>query len=633
MAVDKTTSSNNKVKKLNKECKNDIYLMIMLKNEKLRITVTMDSCKNFVKGFFVLDTGSTDGTQDIVRNYCKEHNIKLYMKESPFTNFRDSRNELITFAENELKTLGYDSSIANKEAPFFLLLDCNDELQGGEHMVKLIKQKGHDIYGLNVKQMWKSSASTDTFYYPRFIKAFHKWTYKRLVHEYVSSDLIEEKKISQTEVFELCPKVDSMILFQDRTKDGDSSFKRFSRDKKILHGEYLKDQKDSRTLFYLAQSFACLGEFENAYRFYRFRTKETGFIEELYQSFVRLGNLGSELKHSKYETIQYYFQAIYNFNRVEPMVLLTSMYYVPVDPKLEKTKWHVANLFSSFACSLTFPNCVLFVNKTDYEYNRWHNDSIVSFYNSNIKKDEDNLKDVKEKCKKAIDAKNAEVDKKNMSFYDSFKVPPYTSRKFEDVKIFNKCIEFKTDQTNSRIKNLHEYDFWKNELIKYDVHEDFKDPLYNLHLKFFAYFKLGEVSESLNYDWSESFIWYWKAFELLPRVEPLIKLAEHYIHKQQQYPVGYMLMTYACKLEYPESALLINKDHYEYTRYHLLSIAAYHYGLMEPGKNNIYECRDILPSRVLELGNKCCLKACKKGQQVDKKNLEFYIELKKKKRF
>ena len=67
-------------------------LVMMVKNEEKRIRVSFDSVKDYTDTFVILDTGSTDTTIEICREYCKEHGITLHLKEDPFVNFCYSRS-------------------------------------------------------------------------------------------------------------------------------------------------------------------------------------------------------------------------------------------------------------------------------------------------------------------------------------------------------------------------------------------------------------------------------------------------------------------------------------------------------------------------------------------------------------
>ena len=66
--------------------KNDthIALLIMCKDEEKRIEVTLESVKDTVKSIVCYDTGSTDNTISILKNFCEKNNIVLRLKEGSF---------------------------------------------------------------------------------------------------------------------------------------------------------------------------------------------------------------------------------------------------------------------------------------------------------------------------------------------------------------------------------------------------------------------------------------------------------------------------------------------------------------------------------------------------------------------
>ena len=53
-----------------------LCLNMIVKNESKIITRCLDSVKDYIDYFVICDTGSTDGTQDIIKDYFKKHNIK-----------------------------------------------------------------------------------------------------------------------------------------------------------------------------------------------------------------------------------------------------------------------------------------------------------------------------------------------------------------------------------------------------------------------------------------------------------------------------------------------------------------------------------------------------------------------------
>ncbi len=250
-------------------------LVMMVKNEEKRITVSFDSVKDYTDTFIILDTGSTDSTIEICREYCKTNGITLHLKEDPFVNFCYSRNVLLDYCDEVLKKQRY-----------LLQLDCNDELRNHKELMDFITNYKGAATGFYLKQQWWTGNNMDSYFNIRMCKSHAKWRYKGVVHEYIIQEglSVKELRLSGGKTTE---RLENVVLFQDRTLDDDKSFKRFYRDKEMLFAEFLREPKDPRTLFYLAQTCGCLGNMQDAYKFYCLRTKneDVGFIEEIYQSY------------------------------------------------------------------------------------------------------------------------------------------------------------------------------------------------------------------------------------------------------------------------------------------------------------------------------------------------------------
>ena len=230
-----------------------IAVLMMVKNEKKRLHVSLESVKDFADSLVIFDTGSTDNTIDICKEFCEKNKIPLRLKQGDFVNFEVSRNVSLDFADSF------------PDIDFILLMDTNDELKGGKELREFAEKfKRHDSTGFLICQEWWSGV-IDKYYNIRFVRAHQEWRYKGSVHEYIESRIEKNRK---QQVVKL---PDNISLYQDRTQDDDKSGKRFKRDKELLLIDYIKNPKETRTIFYLAQTFSCLGEKEDAYYYYKYR--------------------------------------------------------------------------------------------------------------------------------------------------------------------------------------------------------------------------------------------------------------------------------------------------------------------------------------------------------------------------
>jgi glycosyltransferase involved in cell wall biosynthesis len=142
-----------------------LYFVAIVKNEASNFRATIESVKDVVDGIVVLDTGSTDGTQDIVRAAAGNVPCKLY--EEPFVDFATSRNRVLELAE--------------ADAPVFTLMLSGDEtLHNGKALRDALeKERDTDTGGFTVELR----NDLIRWLYTRVLRTDAKWRYVGVVHE------------------------------------------------------------------------------------------------------------------------------------------------------------------------------------------------------------------------------------------------------------------------------------------------------------------------------------------------------------------------------------------------------------------------------------------------------------------
>jgi hypothetical protein len=367
-----------------------IGLCMMVKNEQDNILKSLNSIKNVCNDIIIYDTGSTDNTINIITNWCDKNDKKLYLKTGDFVDFSISRNVLLDYAY----------SIENIH--YLLLLDSADELQNGNIFLKECEKyiNNKNVNAFYLTQVWLSGISTTRYFNIRCIKNYCNWKYYEPVHEYIA---IKDEKGNNINSEPL--KLENIILFQDRNLDGGKSLSRFSRDKEILLKHHEKNPTNERTIFYLAQTYSCLSEYENSIEWYKKRTEMKGYNEEIFYSYYSIGNCMQSLNKDLYEIVPYYLKAFNFIKRIEPLVKLSKLF------RLKLNDTNIAYMFIKMACQLPYTDCMLFVDDYMYKYERWHELGICSYY----------VKDYisgKEACLKALSFKpDSEIDKNNLKFY------------------------------------------------------------------------------------------------------------------------------------------------------------------------------------------------------------------------
>jgi glycosyltransferase involved in cell wall biosynthesis len=388
-----------------------IAVLLMVKNEKKRLNVSLESIKDFANSLVVFDTGSTDNTIQICKDFSEKYKIPLRLKEGTFVDFATSRNESLDFADSF------------EDIDYILLMDTNDELRGGEHLRRFAEEYVDNKSSgfLMVQEWW--SGQHDKYYNVRFIKAHKRWRYVGVVHEYIKTDIDEEPIVKLPDI---------AILYQDRTQDDDKSGKRFKRDKELLTTQYIKDPTEPRTVFYLAQTCSCLNEHAESLYYYKIRATLEGFQEEKFHALLRSGELTQKLGHDWHDSMMFYIKAFEHSHRAEPLLFI-AIHYIQIK------MWVMAFTFIKLACSIDYPkDAILFVNRHDYDYKRWHLLGIVAYYVGQFADGKAGCINAINYCKQTDSKINTDIDEKNLKFYEEKEaelimqrggiVPPPTSQ-------------------------------------------------------------------------------------------------------------------------------------------------------------------------------------------------------------
>jgi glycosyltransferase involved in cell wall biosynthesis len=214
-----------------------------------------------VNGFadkaIILDTGSTDGTQEWLKNKCP---LPVALYQEPFINFEASRNRLMELAQNA--------------ADWLLLLDDDMALRfvdGGSPVLT----KG--VLKASVGNYLLPHSGALLYWHPRLVKGSYLWKYVGVTHEYLEPQG-EQRALLGVEVDH----------FYVHTPE------KFTRDLRLLTADLARDPADVRTVFYIANTLRDMGQLVPAIHFYEMRVKMGGWDQEIYESMYEAARLAED---------------------------------------------------------------------------------------------------------------------------------------------------------------------------------------------------------------------------------------------------------------------------------------------------------------------------------------------------
>lgn len=265
---------------------NLLKLHMIVKDESERIKKTLESVKPFIDSWCILDTGSTDGTQEIIKEVFKDIPGKLY--EEPVIVYDNTG--FIDYAATRNRGL----ELAGTDSEFILLLNGDDSLENGEALRKFCEEHVDDEYAA---YFFRITGETRGWYdSTRLMKPKYKWRYCNPTHEVLCGDSNIKVRVSGATIFHEQDPLEKRIA-------------RWKRDEYILSDWLKKHPGDHRTIFYLAQTYECLGQLDNALEFYLKRAELKGWAEEQYEAFRRAARCAERLGHNWSEIQQLYLDA------------------------------------------------------------------------------------------------------------------------------------------------------------------------------------------------------------------------------------------------------------------------------------------------------------------------------------
>jgi glycosyltransferase involved in cell wall biosynthesis len=309
-----------------------IALAMIVKNEATVIRRCLATVRPWITHWAIVDTGSTDGTQDIVR--AEMADLPGQLIERKWVDFATNRNQSLELA----RSLGAD---------YTLIIDADEEFVPVDESVTL-DGLGADSYAAR----FHLTGSDDAVWVRRvLIKSSLPWRYEGEIHEHLECDGAGQSQPMPFEIFS----------HSDGARNQDRIAK-YRADAKVLRRMVKRAPTDGRSWYYLAQSLSGCGEVDKAIDAYEKRASLPGWNEEIFSSLYQIAAL-KDYRGDHWEDVARAYLRAYECRptRAEPLWALAVLHN-------DRDMPAAAELYARRAASIPRPPDALVVHESVYKF-------------------------------------------------------------------------------------------------------------------------------------------------------------------------------------------------------------------------------------------------------------------------
>src|SRR5581483_5656361 len=236
-----------------------IGLCMIVKDESAVIERCLDSVRPLIDYVLIEDTGSTDGTQEIIRAYLRRHGIPGEVIEEPWRNFAYNRTHVMARLRE------------NVSVDYALIMDADD---------RLVIDSGFDAAAFK-SGLWADSYQVEIwlrstrYSRPQICNSRLGFYFRGVIHEFLEGPSIGFSTAT-AEGFHIAAGVEGA-----RSNDPD----KYRKDALRLERELARETDAfmrTRYTFYLAQSWRDCGENAKSVAAYLERAEQGGWNEEVF---------------------------------------------------------------------------------------------------------------------------------------------------------------------------------------------------------------------------------------------------------------------------------------------------------------------------------------------------------------
>ncbi|MDQ6472541.1 glycosyltransferase family 2 protein [Flavobacterium sp. LHD-80] len=240
-----------------------ILLNMIVKNEAKIISRLLNSVETTIDALVICDTGSSDNTVEIIEDWAKSKGILYKVVQDQWVNFGFNRTNAVYYAKEYL--INTDNKL---EDWYLLFLDADMQLMVDSLFDK--NKLNHPAYSI-------MQCHDNSFEYSnvRLVRADVEMKYMAPTHEYLYIGDLQDTILSSLKINDI--------------GDGGAKVDKYERDIKLLKEALKTEPENPRYLFYLANSYYDIGDYNTAKQWYEARYNVIGWEEERWYAKYKWG--------------------------------------------------------------------------------------------------------------------------------------------------------------------------------------------------------------------------------------------------------------------------------------------------------------------------------------------------------
>ncbi len=319
-----------------------VCLNMIVKNEAHVIERCLRSVLPFVDSWVIVDTGSTDGTQALIRRIMQGVPGELY--ERPWKNFGHNRSEAL--------------DLAREHGDYLFMIDADEVLMLPPSYRRPALTA--PVYALDVDYAELRYARVC------LIDARLPWRWMGVLHEYLDcGQPLPSQRLPEAVV----------RVFPDGARSQQGAAQKFAADAAVLEKALVEEPDNERYVFYLAQSYRDAGQLERALQRYDQRAAMGRWIEEVWYSRQAAALIAESLSHDANVVIGRFLGAYETRPERGGETLGQLARYCRL-----RQQYASARLFAERAMAIAKPSDLLFVEPGWYDWRCQDEYAIASYW-------------------------------------------------------------------------------------------------------------------------------------------------------------------------------------------------------------------------------------------------------------